>query len=243
MVDIISCPSCARRLSVNQALAGEKLLFKCPACQTVFELSAAELAARPQTVDQAPQPLRSDGGLTHGGFSETPFRPPAPAGEDAAENESSKPIWTDDANQDWPDFDRPGRKTKRRRRLGLAGVALLVLAAAAILYFVGTGSEPALVGSWRGTFEFGMEKIDCTYRFGADGSFVDEHIDPGTGFPMRFPGRYEYAHGRVTIRWVNNGFETASVRRTGPNTIEYVVLGHNQPEQIGCKVIFSRLPR
>ena len=39
MARIISCPSCARRLSVNQALAAEKT-FKCPACHAVFALPA-----------------------------------------------------------------------------------------------------------------------------------------------------------------------------------------------------------
>jgi hypothetical protein len=241
MAKIISCPSCARRLSVNQAPAAEKL-FKCPACQAVFALPADDKANERAEVDELPRGAPSAGGLGHGGFSESRLQPTRPR-NDADDEPPVGLSVSDDAADDWPDYDRPVKKTKSRRGLilALSGLALLVVVVGAVLY-LDIGPEPELVGSWGGTFRFAGMKVDCKYQFRQDGTFVEEHMEKGV--MNSFPGRYKYANGRVTIRWDRGGFEMASVRRTGLNTIEYVILAHSDdPRQIGCKVTFSRLAR
>jgi hypothetical protein len=235
MASIISCPSCARRLSVKQA-ATERL-FKCPACNAVFA-RPADAGADEVSVPTGPPAVAAQSAFGGGAFSETPFQPTRAPDSDAIVGAANQP---GDVSDDWPDFDRPLKKPSTRRRLLLAltGVAVLIVLVGVLLYLLDIGSEP-LVGSWRGTFKFHQESVDCVYRFAADGRFLDEHFEPQLGVRARFPGRYKYAHGRVTIVWENGGFETASVRRTGLNTIEYVVLAHSDRRQIGCKVTFNR---
>jgi hypothetical protein len=241
MSRIISCLSCARRLSVGQAAAAEQM-FKCPACQAVFAIPADDKSDGHDDANDRPRAVRADG-FGNGGFSENPL----PAGrprrdlnaDDQTERSSS---WPDDADDDWPDYDRPVKKTKRRRGLvlPLCGFALLVVVGATVYFFT---SEPDVTGTWRGTFRFAGVSIDCKYQFRPDGTFVDEHIEPGRGMKA-FRGRYKQENGRVTIHWAGDGVEIGSVRRTGLNTIEYVVLDHSEDfRQIGCRVTFRRIGR
>jgi hypothetical protein len=121
------------------------------------------------------------------------------------------------------------------------GFALLVLVVlCAIAAFV-NDSNHELVGSWKGSFKFAfLGNVDCTYRFLQNGTMVDEHVDPDRGIPLRFRGRYTFAKGTVDIRWSNGGFERATVRRTGANSIEYVIVAHSDPAQIGGRATFNR---
>jgi hypothetical protein len=157
----------------------------------------------------------------------------------AAEDISHIPQWNDQDEEDWPEFDR-GRKPARRKRLlvfVLAGViGLIVLVVWAIV--AGSGSD-RLVGSWKGTFQFRWRPdMPCTYRFFRDGTMVDEH--PVLGMMGQSTGRYRFAHGEVNIHWTNGGFERATVRHIGPDTIEYMIQDHSDRTQIGGKITFVR---
>jgi hypothetical protein len=240
MSRIISCPSCARRLSVSQTPAAEKL-FKCPACQAVFAIPADDKSDGQDDVNDRPRAPRTDG-FGNGGFSESPLPGGRPRHDPNSDAQTASPSTWDDAGDDWPDYDRPVKKTKRRRGLvlPLCGFALLLVVGATVYFFT---SEPDVTGSWRGTFLFAGTSIDCKYHFRPDGTFVDEHIEPGRGM-VAARGRYKQENGRVTIHWAGGGFEMASVRRTGLDTIEYVVLDHSEDfRQIGCRVTFRRIGR
>jgi hypothetical protein len=246
MAKIISCPSCARKLSVSHELPAGQLL-KCRACQAVFAQPADESVAQPAESDNRPR-----GAAIVGQFSASPFKPVRPRDHaaddyDDGQQRNSNP---DDADDDWPDFRRPIKKEgKRSRVLAVGGsIALLVLVICAILFFVRSRGDSALVGSWKGTFRFNVVQIDCVYHFRPDGTMVDEHIDPNTGVPTKAKGRYTVANGVVNIQWPRQGFERdtverATFRHTGPNSIEYVVVAHTDPQQVGAKVIFTRVAR
>jgi len=237
MANIISCPACARKLSVNPELPAEQL-FKCPACQAVFALPAKEVIVRRDDDHDRPRVRRSDGD-----FAEKRLQPILPRENDSPDESSHGSNWDED---DWPEIRRSVKKERSKRSLVLAlsggFLALLVLVVGAIL-FVGR-SDSAIVGSWKGTLQFAvMNDVDCTYRFHQDGTVVDEHVDPGTRLMIRAKGRYTFANGVVNIHWPDGEFERASVRRTGPNTIEYVILAHTDGAQIGGKATFSRVVR
>jgi hypothetical protein len=189
--------------------------------------------------------------MSGGHFSETPFKPSRPRDNvndyDDRHPDKSSP---DHADDDWPEFRRPlKKKSKRSRMLAVGGgLALLVVVVCAVLFFFRSRGDSALVGSWKGTFRFNVVQIDCVYHFRPDGTMVDEHIDPRTGFPTKAKGRYTVANGVVSIQWPRlgpegAGFERAAFRHLGPNRIEYVVLAHSDPEQIGAKVTFERVAR
>jgi len=237
MANIISCPTCARKLSVNPELPAEQL-FKCPVCQAVFAPPTQEVIVRRDDENDRPRVRRSDGD-----FAEKRLQPIVPHDNDSRDESSDGSNWDDD---DWPEIRRSVKKgrSKRLLLLALSGgfFALLVLVVCAILFF--GRSDSAMVGSWKGTFQFAfMNNIDCTYRFRQDGTVVDEHVDPRTGFMVQGTGRYTFANGVVNIHWGDGEFERASVRRTGPNTIDYVIMAHSDGAQIGGKATFSRVAR
>jgi hypothetical protein len=126
----------------------------------------------------------------------------------------------------------------------LVGFVLVVVTVCAALWLYRSDPDVPLNGTWKGTFDFDiMNNIACTYRFNPDGTFVDEHVDPDTGVLVRATGHYTQAGGQVRIRWENGGFERATVRRTGDNSIEYVIVAHSDRAQVGGRATFSRLGR
>src|SRR5262249_47575212 len=94
MQEIISCPSCQRKLQVPDSLAGQDV--QCPTCGATFVASAAATTVPPA---DSSAPTRS--------------APPAPAGTDRAPLPDRPPRRRiEDEDEDDYDADRP----RRRRR-------------------------------------------------------------------------------------------------------------------------------
>jgi hypothetical protein len=235
MATIISCPNCARRLSLKQALPADTLL-KCSACQAEFTLPADLMAARRTELDD-----RRHGTENQGAFSEGLTVPAGRNQADAADHDDPRPRWSSFPDDDENEWSGPLEKRRHWRNFALSGGVLAgaLLIVWALLRLAGGDTE--LVGSWKGTFRFAGLEIDCTYQFRADGTFVDEHVEPGIGILVRASGRYTYSNGRVRIHWDNGGFENASVRKTDANTIDYVIESHSDRAQIGGKATFRRV--
>ena len=232
MTHNLSCPGCARQLSIGQA-PSEDTLVQCPACRDVFTLSADGRVVRPEHGSQRP--------ASGSDLSNNPRRPNYLEKDISSTDDHQRTSPWDDGEEDWQEFDRKDKPAKSKRTVFyvLAGVlGMIILVVWAVLHFSASGSE-RLVGSWKGTFHFlWRENVDCTYRFRRDGTMVDEHVRQG--MLVGSTGRYRLANGEVTIHWHNGGFERATVRHIAPDTIEYVIQDHSDRTQIGGKATFVR---
>lgn len=233
MAPVILCPSCGRRLSVNQTLPPDSLVA-CPGCGSEFCLAAASAGAEgtPPATGAAPTEAVSERLLTR---SERLSRP---------SHYDEEPARADQGDED-DELPALGRRRPERRWLGWRGAAALVLLVlvAVVAWVIYTSPRVEVAGSWRGKFEFVQFDVPCTYEFRPDGTFVDEHVDPATGILGRFPGQYRVSGTYVTIQWLNGGFERAHVRATGLDSIEYTIVAHSDLDQVGAKVTFTRVKR
>jgi hypothetical protein len=130
--------------------------------------------------------------------------------------------------------------------LAIGGAALILatclcgvgIALAFILSADDTASK--LPGSWKGRFIIVNQVIDTTYIFEKDGSFREETVDFG-GLGVRVSkGHWGYHDGRVEITWNNGSFEDGTVRWIDDRTIDYRIVNHIQPVQIGAQATLKR---
>ncbi len=156
---------------------------------------------------------------------------------------------TRDRDEDGDDLDDPPIQKKGNRLLltGLAvgGAVVLLLSCTCVVGVIGvvtfSRAHPAeFVGSWKGRFVLGGEPQDIVYTFDKWGGLREDAFDLQGRHVHTTGGRWEFRDGQIEIEFDGGSFEVADAVFVDPNTINYRIVNHSEPAQIGLGTTFRR---
>jgi hypothetical protein len=152
-------------------------------------------------------------------------------------------------------FDAPIKKKGSNRTVLLVGLLVggAVLAATctcgsgiALLVFAYQAEQPAgsqpeeFIGSWKGRFLLHGEQRDVVYTFEKSGKWSEVEFTPAGQRVSDGSGRWAFQHGQVTINFNGGASETANAIFRDRNTIDYLIVRHDDGTQIGTRTTFRR---
>jgi hypothetical protein len=103
------------------------------------------------------------------------------------------------------------------------------------------GSQPEeFVGSWKGRFLLHGQQRDIVYILEKSGKLTQVDFTPAGQQIGSTSGRWAFKNGQITVNFNGGTSETANAVFRDRNTIDYLIVRHDDGTQIGLRTTFRR---